>query len=100
MLPMRLQTAYVVASLGLPETNVLAGKTDNVTLVVHDTGAGTAGTDINANVVVLNCVELDVRVNRHLSRLLSRGLPIRLAEGKRRHAECGCVGQQSSSVER
>jgi hypothetical protein len=88
MLPVRLQTTYVVASLGLPQTNVLTGKTDNVTLVVHDTGAGTAGTDINANVVVLNCVELIVRIDRHLSRLLSRSLPVRLTEGKRRHAEC------------
>jgi hypothetical protein len=79
---MRLQTTYVVTSLGLPETNVLTGKTNNVTLVVHDTGAGTAGTDIDANVVVLNCVKLVVRVNRHLSRLLSRSLPVRLAEGE------------------
>jgi hypothetical protein len=82
VLSVRLQTTYVVASLGLPETNVLTGKTNNVTLVVHDTGAGTAGTDINANVVVLDCVKLVVRVNRHLSRLLSRSLPVRLAEGE------------------
>jgi hypothetical protein len=82
VLSVRLQTTYVVTSLGLPETNVLTGKTDNVTLVIHDTGAGTAGTDINANVVVLDCVKLVVRVNRHLSRLLSRSLPVRLAEGE------------------
>ena len=96
---MRLQTTYVVTSLGLPQTNVLAGKTDNVTLVVHDTSTGTASTDINANVVVLDCVKLVVRVNRHLSGLLSRSLPVGLAEGKRSHAECGCFGQRSSSDE-
>lgn len=95
---MRPQKTHVVASLGLPEANVLTGKADNVTLVVHDTGTGTAGTDIDANVVVLNRVELVVRINRHLSRLLSRSLPVWLAEWHRSHGECDCFDQRSSSV--
>lgn len=64
----------VVSRLGLPQTNVLTGQTDNVALVVHDAGSGTTRTDINANVMVLLNVELIVRVDGHLSRLLAVGV--------------------------
>lgn len=86
---MRRWQAHVVASLGLPEANVLRGKADNVALVVHDTGTRTAGTDINTNVVINVRVKLVARVSRHLARLLPRG---RSSVGKRRHG-----GQQLTS---
>lgn len=75
-------TSHVISGLGLPEANVLGRKTNNVALVVHDTGTGTAGADIDADVVVDMRVELVARVSRHLTRLLPRG---RSSVGKRRH---------------
>jgi len=69
-------STYVVASLRLPKANVLAGKTNNVTLVVHNTSTSTTGTNIDTNVVVQLWSQLIVRVNRHLSRLLPRLLAV------------------------
>lgn len=37
------QRTYIVTLLWLPKPNVLGGQTDNVPLVVDDTGPGTAG---------------------------------------------------------
>jgi len=49
--------SYIVASLWLPQANVLGSKTNNVALIVHDARPGTASTDIDTNVVV------DMRAN-------------------------------------
>jgi hypothetical protein len=61
---------YIVASLWLPETNVLRSQSNNVALVIHDAGSGTTCTNIDANVVIDVWVKLIARVCRHLSRLL------------------------------
>ena len=66
---------YVVAGLWLPQTNVLRSQPYNITLVVHNTSSGTTCTDIDTNVVVLDDLDFIVRVDRHLARLLPRGLP-------------------------
>lgn len=75
--------SHIVASLGLPQTNVLAGQTDNVALVVHDACSCTSSTDIDPNVVVDLRTELIVRVDRHLSGLLSRRVAIWKTTGAR-----------------
>ena len=68
--------SYIVSSLWLPKTNVLAGQTDNVALLVHDTCSCRACTDIDTNVVVLDDLDFVVRVDGHLAGLLPRGLPV------------------------
>ena len=73
-------STYVVSSLWLPKANVLAGQANNVTLFVHDACSCTAGTDIDTDVVLHLHSELVVWINRHLSRLLSALLPVRLAK--------------------
>lgn len=61
---------YIVASLWLPEANVLACQTDDIALVVHDTCSRTTGSDIDTDIVVLLRAEFIVRVDGHLARLL------------------------------
>lgn len=58
---------YVVTSLGLPKANVFTGKSDNVTLCVHDTGTSRASAYINTNVVIHVRTDLVVWVDRHLT---------------------------------
>lgn len=69
-------SSYIVSSLWLPKTDVLAGQTDNVALLVHDTCSCRACADVDADVVVLDDLDLVVGVDGHLAGLLPRGLPV------------------------
>ena len=69
-------SSYIVSSLWLPKTNVLAGQTDNIALLVHDTCSCGACADIDTNIVVLDDLDFVVRVDGHLARLLPRRLPV------------------------
>lgn len=53
---------YIVPSLWLPELDVLRGKAYNVAMVVDDTSSGTAGADIDSDVMVEVRSELIVRI--------------------------------------
>ena len=67
---------YIEARLGLPQPDILTGKTNDVSSVVHDARACAASTDIDADVVVPLRVQLVVRIHGHLPRLLPRGLSV------------------------
>ena len=69
-------STHIVACLWLPEANVLACQTDNVTLLVHDACSCRASANVNADVVVLDDLDLVVGVDGHLAGLLPRGLPV------------------------
>lgn len=73
---------YVVPNFGLPHANVLTSDADNVTLDVDDAGTSTAGTDIDADVVLLMNTDLIVRIDGQLPRLLSRVLSVTLTKGQ------------------
>lgn len=64
------RATHVVTSLRLPKRDVLARQADDIALLVHDACSRGAGTDINADVVVLDDIDLVVRVDRHLAGLL------------------------------
>ena len=49
---------YVVASLRLPQTNVLRCKANDVSCFVDDTSSCTSSTNVDANVVILFWVDL------------------------------------------
>ena len=76
---------YIVASLRLPQANVLARESDNVTLCVHDTSTSAASSDIDTDVVIGVRADLIVGINRHLPGLLAGLLPVRLAVWKVLH---------------
>ena len=65
----------------MPQTDVLGGDTDDVSLGVDDTGSGTAGANVDSYVVIHVGVEIIVRVSGHLSGGSA------LSEGQRRHAD-------------
>ena len=92
--------AYVVSGLWLPEANVLAGKPDDITSGVHDASTGPTSTDIDTHVVIQKRVKLMVWVDRQLSRLLSRSLPVRLAEWHRAHDGRAAVSRRIRMCER
>ena len=49
--------------LGLPETYVLGCQADNIAFTIDDAGAGTAGSDINADIEVLVHLDLFARIS-------------------------------------
>lgn len=81
--------SYVETGLWLPQANILARQTDNVTSVVHDTCSRTAGTNIDTDVVIELWTELIVRVDGHLSGLLPRRVAV-WKTGGLRHDGCFC----------
>lgn len=54
--------AYIVACLRLPKANVFRSKSDDIALVVHDTGSRAARANIDANVVLDKWTQLIARV--------------------------------------
>lgn len=60
---------YVVASLGLPQANVLRREANNVACLVDDTGASTTSADVDSNIVIL----LHDNVVSHVDGILSHG---------------------------
>lgn len=66
--------AHVVSLLGLPETDVLRSHAQNIAIAVDDAGAGTAGADVDSEVVVHVWVQLVMGVSGHLTGGLPRGL--------------------------
>lgn len=75
---------HIVASLWLPQADVFRSKSDNVALVVHDTGTSTASAHINTNVVL----DMRMKLISRVSRQLSRRLPVGLTERDLGHCEC------------
>jgi len=67
-----LQRTYIVASLRLPETNVLGMESNDVSVSVHDACSCTSSSHIDANVVVNSVVKLIARVHRHAARPSTR----------------------------
>jgi hypothetical protein len=91
-------STHIVASLWLPKANVLARQSDNVSLLVHDACSCRAGADVNADVVVLDDLDLVVGVDGHLAGLLPRRLPVwhvALHGGRL----CECVEEKRWEVE-
>jgi hypothetical protein len=46
------RVAYIVPSLWLPQANVLGSESNDITLIVHDTGSRAACADINTDIVL------------------------------------------------
>lgn len=53
---------HIIALFGLPQADVLRGHAKNVTFGIDDTRPGTAGADVDSNVVLHVWVQLVVRI--------------------------------------
>lgn len=62
-----LSGTHVVALLRLPQADVLRGQADNVALGINNASAGTAGADVDTNVVIHVGIQLIVRICTHLT---------------------------------
>lgn len=76
---------HIIALFGLPQADVLRGHAKNVTFGIDDTSPGTAGADVDSNVILHVWVQLVVRIGGQLARLL----PGWLSKWKGRHIEKG-----------
>lgn len=72
---------HIIALFGLPQADVLRGHAKNVTFGIYDTRPGTAGADVDSNVILHVWVQLVVRIGGQLARLL----PGWLSKWKGRH---------------
>lgn len=82
---------YVVASLRLPELDVLGSKSHNIAMVIDNTSSCAACANVDSDVVVGVRPELVVRIGGELTARLIRVLSVR------KIGHVGCVAQRVNS---